>query len=133
MNKLDAAIDLIGRLRVSTADDAAECTRLIRESFDLAAIDDAEFARKLHTDRSTVKRWRLGEVVPIRAVRPNIYATLVDELSCMRVDGCQKPGCTKKHDDETVCRADGCECQLEEGDSPCPVHGLDEERGEAGE
>lgn len=46
------------------------------------------------------------------------------------VDGCQKPGCIKKHDDETVCRAEGCECQIEEGDSPCPVHGLNEEAGE---
>lgn len=54
---------------------------------------------------------------------------LKDEVERLRqrlAVACQKPGCTKKHDNETVCRAEGCECQIEEGDSPCPVHGMDD-------
>jgi len=31
-------------------------------------------------------------------------------------------------DEEKGPRVPGCECHMEEGDSPCPVHGTEEER-----
>jgi len=35
-------------------------------------------------------------------------------------------GTVEDERDDRATRAPGCECQLEEGDSPCPVHGLEE-------
>lgn len=41
--------------------------------------------------------------------------------------GCGDPSCPALVNDDEVPRAEGCECDDEEGDSPCPVHGMNEE------
>lgn len=61
-------------------EDAALFAEVVRDVLDLAETDRAEFARRLHTDESTLKRWIRGISIPIAAVRPQIYSALNAEL-----------------------------------------------------
>ena len=68
---------LLARLKT---EDAALFAEVVRDVLDLTETDRAEFARQLHTDESTLKRWSRGTSIPIAAVRPQIYSALNAEL-----------------------------------------------------
>jgi hypothetical protein len=68
------------QLRAVDNGDARLFTTLVRDGLDALVMSDGEFAEKVNVSRPTVSRWKAGETVPHRALRPTIYTILAAEI-----------------------------------------------------